>query len=173
MSDLQKLLLLIFLKSAPQDLPYSSRMMLRLLVAYVVSSFVVLQTTLNPNDIFAGILLGVFVQFAFIYLVLQALAKGSRFLQTFSAVLGVGMLFNLFSWPVFSVLSDASISDAVKSSMSLVFLMLISWEVLVKAHIFRHALEMKMFSAIALSFSLLFISVALSQLLLPAKGGFS
>ncbi len=170
MTDLQKILFLLFLKSAPQDLSYSSRLTMRLLVAYVVSGFIVLQTTLNPDDIFAGILLGVFVQFSFIYLVLRALAKGSRFLQTFCAVIGVGIFFNLFSWPVFSMLSSASISDATKSSMSLMFLMLISWEVLVKAYIFRHALEMKMFSAMALSFSLLFISVALSQLFFPAEG---
>jgi hypothetical protein len=47
--------------------------------------------------------------------------------------------------------------------------LLISWEVLVKAHIFKHALEMRMFSALALSFSLFFISIALSQLLFPAE----
>ena len=167
MSDLQKLLSLLFLKSAPQDLTYSPRLMVQLAVAYVFSGIVVLQTTLNPDDMFAGILLGFFVQYVFTYLVLQALGRGSRFLQTFCAILGVGILFNLLSWPVFSVLSDASLSDALKSSMSLVFLMLISWEVLVKAHIFRHALDMKMFGALALSFSLFFISIALSQLLFP------
>ena len=167
MSDLQKLLSLLFLKSAPQDLSYSSQLMLQLAAAYVFSGFIVLKTTLNPEDMFAVILLGFFVQYVFTYLVLQALGRGSRFVQTFCAILGVGILFNLLSWPVFSVLSDASLSETLKSSMSLVFLMLISWEVLVKAHIFRHALEMKMFSALALSFSLFFISIALSQLLFP------
>jgi hypothetical protein len=116
---------------------------------------------------FAGLFLGFFVQYAFTYLVLQALNRRSRFLQTFSAILGVGVLFNLLSWPVFSILADVSVSESLKTSMSLVFLMLISWEVLVKAHIFRHALEMKMFGALALSFSLFFISIALSQLLFP------
>ena len=167
MSDLQKLLSLLFLKSAPQDLTYSPRLMVQLAVAYVFSGIVVLQTTLNPDDMFAGIMLGFFVQYVFTYLVLQALNRRSRFLQTFSAILGVGILFNLLSWPVFSVLSDVSVSEALKASMSLVFLMLISWEVLVKAHIFRHALDMKMFGALALSFSLFFISIALSQLLFP------
>jgi hypothetical protein len=167
MSDLQKLLSLLFLRSAPQDLSYSSRLLLQLAAAYLFSGIVVLQTTLSPDDMFAGILLGFFVQYAFTYLVLQALGRGPRFLQTFSAILGVGILFNLLSWPVFAVLSDASVSDASKTSMSLMFLMLISWEVLVKAHIFRHALEMKMFSALALSFSLFFISIALSQLFFP------
>lgn len=167
MSDLQKLLSLLFLKSAPQDLTYSSRFMVQLAVAYVLSGIIVLQATLSPDDMFAGIFLGFFVQYAFTYLVLQALNRRSRFLQTFSAILGVGILFNLLSWPVFSILADVSVSESLKTSMSLVFLMLISWEVLVKAHIFRHALEMKMFGALALSFSLFFISVALSQLLFP------
>ena len=169
MSDLQKLLLLMFLKSAPQDLPYSLRLTLQLVAAYLFSGIVVLQTTLNPDDMFAGMLLGFFVQLVFTYLVLQALGRRSRFLQTFCAMLGVGVLFNLLSWPVFSVLTDVSLSETLKSSVSLVFLMLISWEVLVKAYIFRHALEMKMFSALALSFSLFFISIALSQLFFPAE----
>ena len=169
MSDLQKLVSLLFLKSAPQDLSYSSRLTVQLLAAYVFSAFIVLQSTLNPDDMLAGIILGLFVQYVFTYLVLQALGRGSRFLQTISAILGVGILFNLLSWPVFSVLSDVSINETLKSSMSLAFLMLISWEVLVKAYIFKHALEMKMFSALALSFSLFFISLALSQLFFPAE----
>ena len=169
MSDLQKLVSLLFLKSSPQDLSYSPRLTVQLLAAYVFSAFIVLQSTLNPDDMLAGIVLGLFVQYVFTYLVLQALGRGSRFLQTFSAILGVGILFNLLSWPVFSVLSDVSINETLKSSMSLAFLMLISWEVLVKAYIFKHALEMKMFSALALSFSLFFISLALSQLFFPAE----
>jgi hypothetical protein len=73
------------------------------------------------------------------------------------------------SWPVFLVIADETATESLKSSMSLMFLLIISWEVLVKAHIFKHALEMKMFSALALSFSLFFISVTLSQLLFPAE----
>ncbi len=168
MSDLQKLLSLLFLKSAPQDLSYSSRLAVQLVAFYVFSGIIVLQTTLRPDDMAEGILLGLFVQYAFVYLVLQALQQSSRFLQTFCAVLGVGALFNLLSWPMFSVLSDEAASEGTKSTMSLVFLMLISWEVLVKAYIFLHALEIKMLSALALSFSLFFISIALSQLFFPA-----
>jgi len=65
------------------------------------------------------------------------------------------------------VLADNAASESMQSTMSLMFLLLISWEVLVKAHIFKHALDMKMPAALALSFSLFFISLALSQLLLP------
>ncbi len=170
MSVLQKLLALLILKSAPQDLPYSPQLTVQLAGAYILSGFVVLQTTLNPDDIFAGILLGLLIQYVFTYFVLMALERRERFVQTFCAIIGAGILFNLLSWPVFAVLSDESTGETLKSSMSLLFLLIISWEVMVKAHIFRHALEMKMFGALALSFSLFFISVALSQLLFPGEG---
>ena len=169
MSVLQKLLALMVLKSAPQDLPYSPQFTVQLAVAYVLSGIIILRTTLNPDDMLAGVFLGFIVQYVFAYFVLQALNKAARFVQTFCAILAIGLLFNLLSWPVFAVLTDESISETLKSSMSLAFLLLISWEVLVKAHIFRHALEMKMFSALVLSFSLFFISVALSQLFFPAE----
>lgn len=168
MSVLQKLLALLILKSAPQEMPYSIRLTVQLAVFYVLSGIVVLQTTLSPDDMYAGILLGLIVQYVFIYAVLSALDKRARFIQTFCAIIGVGILFNLMSWPVFSTFSDDTAQEAVKASMSWLFLLLISWEVLVKAYIFRHALEMRMFGALALSFSLLFISVTLSQLLFPA-----
>ncbi len=170
MSVLQKLLSLLVLKSAPQDLPYSPRLLVQLMLAYILSGIVVLQTTLNPEDILSGLLLGLLIQYVFTYSVLRALDKRARFVQTFCAILGIGILFNLLSWPVFSMLSDETAQEAMRSSMSLMFLLMISWEVLVKAHIFRHALEMRMFSALALSFSLFFISVALSQLLFPGNG---
>ncbi len=170
MSVLQKLLSLLVLKSAPQDLPYSPRLLVQLMLAYILSGIVVLQTTLNPEDILSGLLLGLLIQYVFTYSVLRALDKRARFVQTFCAILGIGILFNLLSWPVFSMLSDETAQEAMRSSMSLMFLLMISWEVLVKAHIFRHALEMRMFSALALSLSLFFISVALSQLLFPGNG---
>ncbi len=171
MSVLQKLLSILFLKSAPQDLPYSPQLGLQLSAFYIFSGLLVLQTTVAPNDMFAGILLGLLVQFIFTYTVLAALNKTPRFLQTFSALIGISLIFNLLSWPLFSILTNESSDDAIKATMSLLFLMLLSWEVLVKAYIFKHALEMKLFTAMALSFSLFFISVSLSQLLFPAQAG--
>ena len=169
MSVLQKLLALMILKSAPQDLPYSPRFAVQMALVYFFTGLVVLQSTLSPDDMLGGLLLGFFVQLVFTYLVLRALNRSARFVQTISAMLVVSILFNLLSWPVFIVVADATATEGLKATMSLMFLLIISWEVLVKAHIFRHALEMKMLSALALSFSLFFISVTLSQLLFPVQ----
>jgi hypothetical protein len=169
MSVLQKLLALMILKSAPQDLPYSPQFAVQMAIVYIFSGLVVLQSTLSPDDMLGGLLLGFFVQLVFTYLVLRALNRSARFVQTISAMLVVSILFNLLSWPVFIVVADATATEGLKATMSLMFLLIISWEVLVKAHIYRHALEMKMLSALALSFSLFFISVTLSQLLFPVQ----
>jgi hypothetical protein len=169
MSVLQKLLALMILKSAPQDLPYSPQFAVQMAIVYIFSGLVVLQSTLSPDDMLGGLLLGLFVQLVFTYLVLRALNRSARFVQTISAMLVVSILFNLMSWPVFIVVADATATEGLKATMSLMFLLIISWEVLVKAHIYRHALEMKMLSALALSFSLFFISVTLSQLLFPVQ----
>ena len=169
MSVLQNLIALLILKATPQDLPYSTQLTLKLVAAYVVSGIVVLQATLNPDGLIQELLLGLLIQLVFTYAILRALNYGARFVQTFCAILGVGILFNLISWPILAMLSDAAASDTMKSSLSLMFLMIMSWEVLVKAHIYKHALDIKMFSALALSFSLFFISIALLQLLFPAE----
>ena len=170
MSVFQKLLALMLLKSAPQDLPYSPQLTGQLAVAYIVSGIIVLHTTINPDDMVAGIILGFAVQYAFTLLVLRALNKAARFVQTFCAIMGAGVFFNILSWPIFSVLTTENIDAGMQSTMSIAFLLVISWEVLVKAHIFRHALEMKMFSALVVSLSLFFISIVLSQLMFPVAG---
>ena len=172
MPVLQKIISLLILKSAPQDLPYSPRLAVQLGLIYIFSGIVVLQTTLAPDDMLGGLILISFCEnylTKFCYLILKALNRLPRFVQTISAIIAVSILFNLLSWPVFLVIADETATESLKSSMSLMFLLIISWEVLVKAHIFKHALEMKMFSALALSFSLFFISVTLSQLLFPAE----
>lgn len=169
MSVLQNLIALLILKATPQDFPYSTQLTLKLVAAYVISGIVVLQTTLNPDGLIQELLLGLLIQLVFTYAILRALNYGARFVQTLCAILGVSVLFNLVSWPIMAMLSDAAASDTMKSSLSLLFLMIMSWEVLVKAHIYKNALEIKMFSALALSFSLFFISIALLQLFFPAE----
>lgn len=159
----------MILKSAPQDLPYSPQFAVKVAVVYILSGIVVLQSTLSPDDMLGGLVLGLVVQAAFTYLVLRMLNRSARFVQTISAVITVSIIFNLLSWPVFIVVADTEASETMKAIMSFLFLLIISWEVLVKAHVFRHALEMRMFGALALSFSLFFISVTLSQLLFPVQ----
>ena len=82
------------------------------------------------------------VLLGFTYILLRAFKLEARFLQTLSAMAGVSLLFNLASWPLLYVVSTEVSNAPSQTLVSLLFLMLISWEILVKAHIFKHALEL-------------------------------
>jgi len=170
MSDPKKLIAMLFLKAAPQDLSFKPTLAVRLAFLYWFSGVLVLATTLQPSDVVASMLLSLLVLLAFVSGVLRVFNQQTRFIQTFSAVAGVGVLFNLLSWPVLMILSGddgAAADETMVPALSFVFLMMISWEVLVKAHIFKNALEIAMINALLLSFALFFISMTLSQLIFP------
>ncbi len=165
MSVFQKLFAMLFLKAVPQNLPCMKSLAVSLTLLYWASGVLVLSSTLKPSTLMENMLLSVVILLVFIYGILRILNFQARFVQTFSAIVGVGMLFNLLSWPLLAVIADNSSTIA---SVSFIFLMLISWEVLVKAHIFKQALGTSMLNALLLSFSLFFITMTLSQLLFPA-----
>jgi hypothetical protein len=48
-------------------------------------------------------------------------------------------------------------------------LLLVSWQVLVFAHVFRHSMQMSMMRALALSFGYLFLSMAAAEVILPGS----
>lgn len=167
MSVLQILFSMLFLKSTPQDLPHNKSLPVILALVYWASGILVLSSTLDPSVLLESMTLSLVVMLVFVYGILHLFHFQVRFVQTFSAVIGVGLIFNLASWPLLAVLVDNSSSSSMVSTMSFAFLMLLSWEILVKAHIFKHALEVGMLNALLLSFSVFFISMTLSQLLFP------
>lgn len=169
MSVLQLLIAMLFLKSVPQDMPFDKPLAIKIAFGYWISGVMVLSSTLDPSALMESMTLSLVIVTVFVYVVLRVLNLQARFIQTFSAVTGVGLLFNLASWPMLAVVGDDSQSASMMTMMSFVFLMLISWEVLVKAHIFKHALETGMLNALLLSFAMFFIAMTLTQLLFPTE----
>jgi hypothetical protein len=53
--------------------------------------------------------------------------------------------------------------------IALLMLGLISWQVLVFAHIFRHALQISMLRGLILSFGYLFLSIAAAEIIFPGS----
>lgn len=155
MSVAQKIVIMLLLKTAPQDLPYSTGLMLRIVLLYVISGIVVVSGIVEPVMAMARMLLSAVIISSFSYVVLSSLNLRARFVQTTTAVLGIGIAFNLLAWPVL-----------IYEHQGLA-LMLVSWEILVTAHIFSNALNIKMTQSVLLSMALFFISLTLSQLIFP------
>ena len=166
MSVVQKIIVMLLLKTAPQDLPYSTGLMARVIFLNLISG-VIIGGADDPALAFSQMLLSVLILLFFSYVVLSSLKLMARFVQTVTALFGTGIIFNLLFWPIFSFSQAEQLSDFSLQVISSAILMLVSWEILVNAHIFRNALNTKMVQAVILSMSLFFISLTLSQLILP------
>lgn len=167
MTVAKKILLMLLMKAAPQDLPFSTGLMLRVIILYIISSIVVLGGQVELPLALGHILLSIAVTLSFSYVVLSSLNLKARFVQTVTALVGTGIAFNLLIWPVLNYGDSEQMSDLAKLVLSLVILMIVSWEVLVTAHIYRNALSVKMTQAVLLSMALFFVSLTLTQLIFP------
>jgi len=153
------------LMAAPQDLPYAKPLLMRVIILYVVSGMLVLLP--GSTDLFTSIvliLLDLLLLFAFIQFCLYTRNNSARFLQTFLACLGVGILFQLLALPLVLILNAGTEASQANNAVSgLFYLLLVSWQVTVMAHILRHAMNMAMLLSLLLSFSYLMAVIFLSN----------
>lgn len=164
MSVAQKIIWMLLLKTAPQDLPYSVGLLVRVIVLYLLTGMMVVSDLIEPQLALGRMLLSITIILFFNYVLLSMLNLRARYMQTVSALVGTGIVFNLLAWPVLSYSGEEPASGALAVLISLLVLALISWEILVTAHIFRHTLNTKMTQAILLSMALFFFILTISQL---------
>jgi hypothetical protein len=165
MSVLRTLFSILLLKQGPQDLPFSQQLLNILVLLYVAIGVMVLQGSVESGQAAGSMILDVLIILFYTYIVLNTLNKKQRFVQAATAMVGAGILFHLLAWPMMAQLITTDDGQSLTLAASMAMLLLISWNLLVVAHIFRQTLESGMTNAILLSFALFFISITLSRLL--------
>lgn len=155
----------MLLRLAPQDLTYSKQHLVNLLSVYILSGLLVL--LIGETDLMTAMALmtmDLLVLVGFIKFCLYTRNNTSRYLQTLFAVLGVGLCFQLLSLPlVFLIDTTAETPTANNVLAGFYYLILVSWQVTVIAHILRHAMGMVMSQTLLLSFSYLLLIIFLSN----------
>ena len=164
---IEKIIKMLFLKAAPQDLPYSYSLLLRLLIYYLVIGMIVVNGLIEPALALGRLMLNVGITLFFVYVLLSSFNLSARFVQTASAMIGVGIVFNLLIWPILLYGAPEPPESSIAQLVSMLILMLVSWEVLVGAHILRNAMETRMTQAVLLSMALFIMTLTLSQLVFP------
>jgi hypothetical protein len=155
------------LRAGPQDLP-ASRVLLGLaLIAYLlVSTLLALP----------GYSLATSLQIATTDLLLLLLFAGSvlyltgnlaRIYQTLSALAGAGTLLGLLALPLVQSLYGARESGQVSLAVLLLWLLLMGWNLLVVAHIVRHALSVILPIAVGIAVLYTLIAMQLITALFP------
>jgi len=169
MHVLPRILAIMLLKAGPQHLPYSVPLFATLAFLYLVSGTLVLTTSMSAGQAAANMVLDTAVLCAFSYICLSLLNYKARFVQMVSALAGIGIVFHLLAWPLFVQIHDMQPQQQGATIAAVLMLLLISWQVLVFAHVFRHAMQMSMMRALALSFGYLFLSMAAAEVMLPGS----
>ena len=88
MTVAQKIIFMLLLKTAPQDLPYSVSLMGRAAIVYFISGIVVVAGVVEPSLAIGRMLLNIGIILFFSYVVLSSLDLRTRFVQTVTALLG-------------------------------------------------------------------------------------
>jgi hypothetical protein len=115
----------------------------------------------------SGVALGVAVPLLWAWAILALMQRRQRFLQTASALLGVGVLAELLLYPLGSLLDLLGTDNPVAIPIGLLSLGGLVWYLLACANIWKAALESGLSLGIAISVGYLALSAALDRLLLP------
>jgi hypothetical protein len=138
---------LCLLRRGPQDLPYSPGLLAALVLALLAFNAVVaaqVPRVSAAQEVFAVLLL-----LGLVRATLALAGKPERFMQTATAMIGVRIVFMLLSLPLVVYVTSLPQDVAqLTGGQTLVVLLgsavLFAWQVAVRGHVLRHALDQPM-----------------------------
>ncbi|NOX92368.1 MAG: hypothetical protein GXP18_07960 [Gammaproteobacteria bacterium] len=145
------------LRAAPQDLPHSRFLMLLCISSYLLMGLVIasLDQTFGLALLSAGVDTVLLVGLA--WLALWVRGYQNRIIQTVTAFAATGTLFELTGWPLVAYLHQVSTDDP--SSLSILLLALIIWNISVIGHILRHAVDVPMWIGTGIALLYIYTSI--------------
>jgi len=155
------------LRAAPQDLPASGWLLALSLAGYVSANFLLALASWRLEHALLATAADVLLLTAFTRLILQWWRLPSRFAQTLSALTGSGALLALAALPSAAGIGHGQAETAVTGVLTLVWLALLVWSVVVMGHVLRHALSASFSTGVALSLLYTVASIALVGMLIP------
>ncbi|MCI0400976.1 MAG: hypothetical protein L0Z68_06710 [Gammaproteobacteria bacterium] len=155
------------LRLGPQDLPASPFLLGITLLCYTLSSILLALITIPPlRATLSGITESLLVA-ALTVIVLRVRHMPARWTQTLTALAGTGMLLSLVAFPLTMWLNEIKVSDGDVRLPGLILLLLVIWNVVIMAHILRHALSTSFGIGLLLSVGYLWIIISTLNALFP------
>lgn len=164
---LQSFLDIALWRKGPQDLPASSTLATLALIAYLATGFVRMRLfALDQPTALMFICVDALMLGGWLWLVLAFFARRQRFVQTLTALLGVGLLVLLLDVTIRSAQLTFGWSDEVSLNwLRLRFLLL----ALVLGRIFMLALDRGLITGIALTVAIIYSTQGVVQLMLDLR----
>lgn len=178
MLSVAKVLLLAFfdicrLQKRPQDIPESKNLLTLCLVFYGLLSVGLVMLSEPPDRAVLAGLLDVILIMAFTLALLQIRSKVGRWIQTVTALTGTGIVLSLIALPIYVLLSFSGGSEASSNPIYgfglLILAGLAFWNVVIMAHILRHALDVNMLWGIILAIIYIWIVFSFTAAVMPME----
>ncbi len=157
-------------RKGPQDLPTSRFLLMLVLGIYVAASFVQVQLLdLRLSTAFVIVGVDVVMMMLWLWLVLGFFGRSQRFIQTLTAMFGVGALLAAVDIVVAAVQLAAGDSSGQPSNLwlSLRFLAI----ALIMGRIFMHALDRGLLTGMALTVAIVYSTGAVVQMIVSRLHG--
>lgn len=158
------------LRLGPQVIPRSRELFLVVFTVYYLCNLVVASFSIpSLSTAFMTALLDVVFLLGMIYLLLKIVNYPGRWLQTVTACSGTGIIINLCAILLLLFSQHASANSSLEAVLSLLFLLLVGWSIIIMAHILRHAMEVSMGIGIIISVGMVWLSAMLVLLFMPEQ----
>lgn len=152
-------------RKGPQDLPASGFLAALVLVAYIVASFVQVRLLdLHLRSAMVIIAVDVTMMVAWVWAVLAFFARRQRFVQTFTAMLGVGVLLALLDIAARAVqlVAIGPAENLPSFWLALRFIAI----ALIMGRILMHALDRGLLTGMALTVAIVYSTAGMIQLVI-------
>lgn len=152
------------LRKGPQDVPSAVVLFwLLFLIGFVVDVFMAVNFVDFQPALFL-VLANILVLFGMVISLLAMFRYKNRIIQTLTTLIGAGLVFSFLRMPLLFVFKSYPDSAGIFGIME-IFLLI--WNLLVVAHILRHALSTELFVAGMLSFGYFMVSYQLVDYFIP------
>jgi hypothetical protein len=153
-------------KRGPQDIPASHVLFVLTFIFYMATSAGLTAVAADGTTAVRATLVDALVMPAFVVSMLWLRNFTARWLQTLTAMAGVGVLFSLAAIPPFLV-SASMPGSPFAAPASVLVLVLFIWNVLVLAHILRHALALAFPAGVLVAVAYVAVSMFAAEFLVP------
>lgn len=153
-------------RQGPADIPASDALFKITLILYLLVGLAVNRLDGGWQMSLWVSLTELILMLAFAAAVLKLADKSARYQQTVTALAGTGTLLGLVAWPLlwwfYGLEQQAQPSNLLLAGLLIVML----WSLMVHAHIFRQALDIRAGSAVALTIGYTLLAVVITGLVM-------
>jgi len=150
-----------FFKASPADIPSSHWLMKISLLVYLTMNVFITRIDNNWDVSLFSSLTDMLVMIIVAWLLLKFRNFSDRYQQTVTAMAGVGSVMSCIGIPIVYFFSQVNEQQQFAGVAMLLLVALLIWSLMVNAHIFRTALEIKPSSAVMLTVAYTILSLML------------